>query len=261
MANDHITPRSNLRTARVIGRTFGRLTAVRDAGIHGGRSRIDCVCECGVTITARRDHLESGVTRSCGCWKRDERTARKKHGDSCRGGTSPEYVTWSDMIQRCHNPRQESYQRYGGRGITVCDEWRASFEAFLAHVGRRPGPEYSIDRIDNGKGYEPGNVRWATRAQQARNKSINRVVTYNGRTLCLMDWANELGFNFDVLHSRLGKLGWTVERAFTTPMQVRESYTSCNGCHRRKAFRRGLCRRCCYEGVHKPTSSSMEDQG
>lgn len=82
----------------------------------------------------------------------------------------PVYGVWATMIQRCHNPNLKQYARYGARGITVCQEWRDSFEAFLTHIGPRPSPEYSIDRIDNDKGYFPGNVRWATRQEQVANR-------------------------------------------------------------------------------------------
>lgn len=93
-----------------------------------------------------------------------------KHGHASRSGRSPTWAAWRSMIGRCTYPSQSNYPRYGGRGIRVCDAWRASFEAFLADVGERPGPEYSLGRIDNDGNYEPGNVRWETAAQQAGNK-------------------------------------------------------------------------------------------
>jgi hypothetical protein len=131
-----------------------------------GRHRVAlCRCDCGVTKEVSADAIRAGRQRSCGC-------ARTVHGMS---GT-PEYRTWANLIDRCTNPCSKSYDRYGGRGIRVCDRWRASFEAFLADVGPRPSAKHSIDRYpDNDGHYEPGNVRWATRTEQQRNTSRARL--------------------------------------------------------------------------------------
>ncbi|HXI41511.1 MAG TPA: hypothetical protein VNH83_16125, partial [Bryobacteraceae bacterium] len=85
-----------------------------------------------------------------------------------------EHKIWKDMIKRCENQNNRAYVDYGGRGITVCPEWRSSFQAFYEHIGPRPAPDLSVDRIDNDRGYEPGNVRWATRTEQANNKRKRR---------------------------------------------------------------------------------------
>jgi hypothetical protein len=106
---------------------------------------------------------------------------------------TPEYRAWSAMKLRCANPNNEQYHNYGGRGITVCDRWRQSFAAFLVDMGPRPSPRHSIDRIDNNGNYEPGNCRWATSREQNRNRRNNIVLTHDGRTMCLADWARELG--------------------------------------------------------------------
>lgn len=135
----------------------------------------------------------------------------ERHGESGKNKTT-EYVIYCDMLTRCYNKTFPFYCYYGGRGITVCDRWRASYLAFIEDVGRRPGPEYTIDRINNNGNYEPGNVRWATRAQQLRNRSDNRLITANGRTMCLQDWANETGLNESTIHRRL-TLGWAPENA------------------------------------------------
>lgn len=133
-------------------------------------------CQCGATGESLYPAIKNGKKRSCGCLYRD--VAKKmglknrRHGESnaARRPASSEYMTWISMIQRCVNPKHKFWHRYGGRGITVCDRWRSSFENFLADVGRRPSPELSIDRIDNDGNYEPGNVKWSTQAEQISNQ-------------------------------------------------------------------------------------------
>lgn len=118
------------------------------------------------------------------------------------------------MIERCTNPNDQQYERYGGRGIKVCERWR-KFENFLADMGEPP-PGLQIDRIDNEGDYCSSNCRWATRVQQARNKRNNRVIEYRGRAQPLAAWAEETGLNANTIRHRLN-LGWSVERALTEP--------------------------------------------
>jgi hypothetical protein len=139
-----------------------------------------------------------------------------KHGFSPRNAPkSPEYHSWLCMIQRCTNPKQRSYQNYGGRGIKVCERW-GKFENFLADMGLRPTPEHSIERKDVNGNYEPNNCRWATKKEQARNARSNRLLTIGGRTQCLNAWAEELGKERSVIKQRL-KLGWSEVDAVFTP--------------------------------------------
>jgi hypothetical protein len=124
------------------------------------------------------------------------------------------------MKERCGNPRSDDFPRYGGRGIAVCERWRESFAAFLADVGPRPSPHHTIDRIDNARGYEPGNVRWATPTEQSRNKRSNRPITFRGETLVIAAWAKRLGIARSVLRRRLEI--WSVDDALTRPPIPRE---------------------------------------
>jgi hypothetical protein len=133
------------------------------------------------------------------------------------GRRSPEYNVWVAMRQRCSNPLNKRYQRYGGRGISVCSSWSV-FANFLADMGHRPGPRYSIERKDNDGDYDPGNCVWATDRIQSRNKSTSILIEFNGKTQCLADWATELGINFYVLRGRLNA-GWPIDRAFTESLQ------------------------------------------
>lgn len=118
------------------------------------------------------------------------------------------------MLHRCHNEFDKDFKNYGGRGIVVCDRWRTSFENFLADVGRKPSPAHQIDRKDNDKGYEPGNVRWTTAVGNANNRRGNRTMTLNGRSMTIAQWAKELGCDRRMLWKRI-KLGWTDEEALT----------------------------------------------
>lgn len=156
-----------------IGKRFGRLTVIAPATNDGGW-RIPCRCDCGVETLPLAFSLRSGASTSCGghrprCPEKTKKAvaaATTKHG---MHGTA-EYRAWRSMKGRCHCPTHKAFARYGGRGIYVWPEWRESFEAFLAHIGPKPDPSYSLDRIDNNRGYEPGNVRWADRSTQNKNR-------------------------------------------------------------------------------------------
>lgn len=196
-----------------VGQVVGRLTLQeRTCVIYGGhrRSAWVCLCECGTTTTVVEYSLR-GRTTSCGCYQRS--LNGKIHWRHGRINTS-EYRSWSHMINRCCNPRDIGYQDYGARGITVCESWKISFAQFFKDVGPKPSPKHSIDRIDNMRGYEPGNVRWATATEQARNRRSNHRLTIDGVTLTAVEWAERIGVSMDVIHSRLHR-GWSDERAIT----------------------------------------------
>lgn len=142
-----------------------------------------CRCSCGVVRVVRRGSLVSGNSRSCGCLSAELAAKRavgmgKKygpiamlsHGGARRGRLTPEYKVWRGVLSRCLNPHVACYERYGGRGITVCARWRESFAHFLSDMGPRPTPQHSIDRINNEGNYEPSNCRWATNEVQAKNR-------------------------------------------------------------------------------------------
>lgn len=145
---------------------------------------------------------------------------KRKHGMSY----SSEYMTWDQMKRRCFNKNRYAYERYGGRGITVCDEWKDSFEAFFKDMGPRPSPEHSIDRIDNDKGYYKENCRWATMKEQSNNRHSNHLITYQGETHTINQWASQVGISQITLRSRILN-GWSIERALTEPTRVRETAT------------------------------------
>lgn len=167
-----------------------------------------CRCECGRVVSVVGYALKNGQ-KSCGCWQ-DTHPGYRKHGAT---GT-PEHKAWVSMLSRCFNANTKSYHRYGGRGITVCAEWRRDFSAFLEHIGPMPTPGLELDRINNDGNYEPGNVRWATMKEQARNRRNNRLIEFNGETICLQAWADRLGIRHNTLLKRLNKHG--VEHALTS---------------------------------------------
>lgn len=120
---------------------------------------------------------------------------------------TPEYQCWRNILMRCFNPKTRMYPRYGGRGITICDEWRDSFLSFYQHVGPRPSKGHSIDRIDNDGDYEPGNVRWATRKEQQANLAKSILLTRDGETHCVREWSRRLGVSKNVILRRIHS-GW-----------------------------------------------------
>jgi hypothetical protein len=120
------------------------------------------------------------------------------------------------MQTRCFNPNSIGYKNYGGRGITVCPEWVASFEAFFEYLGDRPSPKHTVERVDNNRGYEPGNVVWATKKRQARNRRSSRLVTAKGFTMTLVEWYEHTGNKPTTIAMRLAR-GWDPDRAVGTP--------------------------------------------
>ncbi len=200
----------------LIGKRFARLTVIGEADPYysSGRAfrRSLCVCDCGQKCVVNSSALKRGKTKSCGCFRK-ENTAKMRttHGHSTGGKMSRTYKTWCSIIERCTNPNADNFKHYGGRGVIVCDRW-LKFEPFLSDVGERPDGK-TIERIDNSKGYEPGNTRWATQLEQSHNKRNNRMFTFGGITACF----SEMCRHFDVPESRTRKrleLGWGIGDAF-----------------------------------------------
>lgn len=159
----------------------------------------------------------------------------RRHGDPLGGGrfraketkkrrdNMAEYKCWDHMVYRCVNPDSEAYANYGGRGITVCERWRDSFDAFLNDMGSRPSRLHTIDRIDNDGNYEPGNCRWATKREQANNKRDTVKVAYHGREVTISDLRLAAGLKHSTLFMRIQKYGWSLEDAVSTPVGKRRA--------------------------------------
>lgn len=137
-----------------------------------------------------------------------------RHGGTTQFTMSREYIVWRRMRDRCINPKNKRYARYGGRGIVVCERWN-DFASFRQDMGLRPSPQHTIERIDNNGNYEPFNCRWATRLEQNNNQSHTRRLTALGRTLSVSGWAREIGITRESLRDRLAR-GMSVEDALTT---------------------------------------------
>jgi hypothetical protein len=143
-----------------------------------------------------------------------------KHGHGRHGPQSSEYRTWSGMKGRCMNPKNPKFLIYGGRGITVRARWM-EFLNFLADMGPKPTPSHSIERVDRNGNYEPGNCIWATQSVQQRNRSTNRILTFNGVTKTMTDFAADYGLRVGTLWNRLD-LGWPIKSALTLPLGSRK---------------------------------------
>jgi hypothetical protein len=197
------------------GLTFGRLKVLSRVENRGDGAAWLCECECGAKKEIRSRGLLRGSTTSCGCYHRERAgDVHRTHGLS----KTPEQQAWNHAKERCYNPKTHNYAKYGGRGIVMCDEWKGSFESFYRDMGPRPSPKHSLDRFPNRDGnYEPGNCRWATPKEQAINRDYSILITYNGKTMPLTDWARELGQPYKNLHKRIRAKKWSIEKAFTTP--------------------------------------------
>lgn len=202
------------------GQKFGRLTVINRAKNHtqkngSVKTQWLCECDCGNRVVVQGVNLKNGHVKSCGCYQKDN-PSHYKHGK--RNEWS--YKVWKHIKQRCFDKNCKRYKDYGGRGITVCDRWKNSFEAFYEDVSKLPnfGKEgYTLDRIDNDGNYELLNCRWADNRTQGNNKRNNLQITFNNKTQTLTQWANELNLNYKKLWSRLYQLNWSIEKAFKTP--------------------------------------------
>ncbi len=206
------------------GRVFTRLTVLSHWGRTADRlHRWNCRCECGKELVVAGKYLRSGRSKSCGCYKADRlRSITLKHGMT----RTPEAYAYSNAVKRVTtNWRDGAYTR---RGISMCDRWlhgengKSGFECFLDDMGPRPGPEYSLDRMDNDGNYEPGNCRWATIEEQANNKTNNRMVEYGGEVMTLTQ-AWRLSGNIVPWKTAWYRVsaGWTAQQALEIPLGVR----------------------------------------
>lgn len=198
------------------GLVFGRTTGVSLAEPKGRNRRWNCKCSCGTAHVARAGDLLRGDTKSCGCLRIEvAKVAFVTHG----GVYLKEYAVWCGMKQRCLYKNHKAYLRYGGRGISVADEW-LSFDKFYEDMGPRPSQQHSIERIDNNGDYCKSNCVWATRKEQQANTSRSRVLTLNGEAKTMSEWADSTGLSYYVIRSRKQR-GWSDEKTLITQLMRR----------------------------------------
>lgn len=201
----------------MLNKKFNRLTIIEFAGLSRNKSRLyKCRCDCGKIVVKRGCQIRQNQIKSCGCYRREDSAKKGKalatHHHCSNGIKSPTYYSWMAMRERCTRKKHPHYARYGGNGIIVCERWQ-KFENFLADMEVRPEGK-TLDRIDGNKGYSPENSRWATPTVQQRNIKSNRLLTFNGQTKCVSEWANILGIYKGTITGRLNR-GWTIERALS----------------------------------------------
>lgn len=210
------------RRINLVGKRFGNLTVIEKASNKGVKTRWLCKCDCGNTVIVHTNSLMRDHTKSCGCLITDilkeRNTTHGMYGIRL-------YRVWNNVKRRCYTKNTPSYARYGGRGIKVCDEW-LDFENFYdwsMKNGYKEDADYgecTLDRIDNDGNYCPENCRWTSIKQQQRNKGTNHLITYNGETKTIVEWAEKLQVGSDVIRSRLYR-GWDEIEAITKPLRGR----------------------------------------
>lgn len=207
-----------LPESQLIGKKHGKLViqSFSHKDEHGKRIW-NCLCECGKIIAL--SHVEFSRKKTCGCF--DEKRAGTRYKTHGMSQTS-EWSIWHGIRKRCLCKTDQVYHRYGGRGITMCQEWIDSFEAFYADMGPRPVGK-TIDRIDNNFGYSKENCRWVDWKTQQRNRRSNHLITFQGETKCLIEWAEQFGIRKDTLRRRIVIYKWTIDEALGTPVIKRKS--------------------------------------
>lgn len=174
-------------------------------------------CKCGKEFISMVDNVKRGLATSCGCVQKQRNLeACKTHGLT----HTSEFNIWNTMLQRCNNKNNKYYNDYGGRGIEVCLRWH-TFINFYNDMGTRPDKSFSLERINNNKGYCKANCKWDTKKNQANNRRNSLNITYNGAMKTLANWARELNMPYNLIRRRIKRNGWSIEEAFTTPL-IRE---------------------------------------
>ena len=195
------------------GKEFNYLLVQKRSGSNKqGRSTWECLCKCGTTIIATGSLLVSGNVQSCGCFKIEKMKINGKQRRTHGMKKTPEYTAWRNMKDRCYNKKDKNFKTYGGRGITVCEQWRNSFENFLKDMGKKPSKKHSLDRVDNNKGYSPDNCKWVTMQEQSNNRRSNKRISFQGITMTIAQWARFRGITYPALAQRI-RNNWDIAKA------------------------------------------------
>lgn len=212
-----------MKAIDLTGKKFGHLLVLKRAAVsYRGSAVWLCKCDCGNTLEVVGSHLRTGHTKSCGCYKITQtREANSTHGEC----STRLYKVWSHMLGRCNTTNGKDSKWYYDKGITVCQEWHdyLAFKEWALANGYDPNAKFgecTLDRIDGNKGYSPDNCRWVSAKEQARNRSTSKLIEYAGETKALAEWCEKLELNYTLVQSRLYR-GWSVEKAFSTPVLSR----------------------------------------
>lgn len=200
------------RKLDITGKRSGKLVAIKESDLKDNYGHIywECRCDCGKTHYVLASKITHGSVKSCGCDR--YKHMHKKHGET---GTRL-YKCWQDMKARCYRENNKNYKGYGGRGITVCDSWKLSFENFRDWALKNGYEDYlEIDRINVNGSYSPENCRWADRVTQTNNTRRNRFLEYNGAVRTMSEWSKQIGIPYTTLRARINTLHWPVEKALT----------------------------------------------
>ncbi|MGH1280534.1 hypothetical protein [Bacillus basilensis] len=205
------------------GKRYGKLSVV-SREVKNNRSYYKCLCDCGEYVITRSDSLTSGKTKSCGCLSVEtNRKVHSKHKDS----NTRLYRIYQKMRNRCNDPKNYRFTRYGGRGITVCDEWKNDYESFKKWALEHGyNDKLTIDRINNDGNYEPNNCRWTDVKTQSNNTSRNKYIEYKGETKTLVQWCEELNYSYSSTRNMIAKGDKTIEEIFTRK-HIGKGFTGC----------------------------------
>jgi hypothetical protein len=215
LSSDPPTSNKRMKPIDLTQQRFGKLLVLTKAPNRRGRTHWHCQCDCGTTCIVSTDGIRTGKTRSCGCLRIELAAGKITHGHARRGKHTNSYRTWRSMFERCYDKKSKWYHRYGGRGIEIDPRW-FEYEGFYADMGDCP-EGMSLERVHNNRNYWVGNCVWATQKQQARNTSTSKLITWQGQTKPVAEWAELQNIPQNTLWQRLFRLKWSVDRAMTTP--------------------------------------------
>jgi len=205
------------RFTDLTGQKFGRLIPIK----YLGNYKYLCICDCGKEKIIYKYNLTNVDTKSCGCLNIERISemgkSNKIHGHDSINKRSKIYQVWAGMKQRCNDKNMIQYKDYGGRGIKICKRWQGNngFINFLKDMGLPPTPKHQLDRIDNNRGYNKNNCRWATRKEQSRNRRSNRIICFHGKKQCLSAWAEEYNIKPSTLSARINLYKWSIKKALS----------------------------------------------
>lgn len=217
-----------MKTIDITNNRYGKLVAIERSKNISGKTAWKCKCDCGNITYVSTSNLTCNRIRSCGCLKLEKLLERSTTHNQRH---TVLYSVWRGLRQRCNNPKHASYHNYGGRGITVCEEWDKSFQSFYewsyangysTENQKDEKLKLTIDRIDNNGNYEPSNCRWVDRKTQARNMRNTKLIEFNGEIKSISEWCEIYSIKKGSFNTRI-KYGWAIEEALTTPIKKKKS--------------------------------------